>query len=294
VSEPTPRILVLGAHPDDADIEAGGTAALWRDAGFVVRLVSLTDGRMGHHLTPGPAMAARRRDEARSAGAVIGAEYEVLDIPDGSLDDRLEYRHRLIRLIRAFRPDLIVTHRTIDYHPDHRFAGQLVQDAAYLLTVPGICPDLPHLDQVPIILFFQDGFTRPSSFQPDVVVDVGPALDRVVAMLDRHVSQFYEWLPFNAGYAHDVPRESAARRVWLGQQFRERIAPLADQYRDLVVAIYGADRGEKVAFIEAFEVSEQGSSLDAASRRRLFPFLPAMEDSGTTERKRWVDRPASA
>uniref|UniRef100_UPI003C2B1F03 PIG-L deacetylase family protein n=1 Tax=Escherichia coli TaxID=562 RepID=UPI003C2B1F03 len=131
----------VGAHPDDADIKAGGTAARWCEAGHVVRLVSLTDGRAGHQTMHGPRLAQRRRAEAQAAASVIGASYEVLDIPDGELDDRLEYRHRVIRLIRGFWPDLILTHRAIDYHPDHRFAGLLVQDASYLLTVPGVCPD---------------------------------------------------------------------------------------------------------------------------------------------------------
>src|SRR5947209_11595852 len=147
------RILIIGAHPDDADIKAGGTAAKWCAAGHVVRLVSLTDGRAGHQAQPGPELARRRRDEARAAAAVIGATYTVLDHPDGELDDRLEYRHEVIRLIRAFRPDLVLTHRSVDYHADHRFTGLLVQDAAYLLTVPAICPDVPHLPRSPVILY---------------------------------------------------------------------------------------------------------------------------------------------
>src|SRR3954447_10886906 len=95
------RVLVIGAHPDDADIKAGGTAAKWCALGHTVKLASLTDGRAGHHRMHGPELARRRRTEAAAAGAVIGAAYEVLDCPDGELDDRLEYRHRVIRLIRS-------------------------------------------------------------------------------------------------------------------------------------------------------------------------------------------------
>src|SRR5262249_39746372 len=148
------RILVIGAHPDDADIKAGGTSAKWCALGHVVRLVSLTNGQAGHQSMYGPPLADRRRAEAQAAGAVIGASYEVLDHPDGQLDDRLESRHEVIRLVRTFRPDLILTHRSTDYHPDHRFAGLLVQDASYLLTVPAICPDVPHLASCPVILYF--------------------------------------------------------------------------------------------------------------------------------------------
>src|SRR4051812_49406634 len=139
------RILIIGAHPDDADIKAGGTAARWCALGHAVRLVSLTDGRAGHQTMHGPRLALRRRAEAEAAAAFIGATYDVLDYPDGELDDRLESRQRVIRLIRGFRPDLILTHRSTDYHPDHRFAGLLVQDASYIVTVPGVCPETPHL-----------------------------------------------------------------------------------------------------------------------------------------------------
>jgi LmbE family N-acetylglucosaminyl deacetylase len=284
------RILVIGAHPDDADIKAGGTAAKWCALGHVVRLVSLTDGQAGHHLTPGPELARRRRAEARAAAAVIGATYDVLDNPDGELDDRRDNRLAVIRLIRAFRPDLIITHRSTDYHPDHRFAGLLVQDASYLVTVPYAAPDVPHLERSPVILYFSDAFKKPCRFEPHLAVDIEPELGRMVDMLHCHQSQFYEWLPYNAGYLDQVPAGDAERRAWLAQRIERRIRPLADRYRDLVVATYGTERGSQVRYIEAFEVSEYGAPLDEAARARLFPFLPAAK-TGTFTRKEWVDIP---
>lgn len=293
VTEQRLRILVLGAHPDDADIKAGGTSAKWRQLGHTVQLVSLTNGQAGHHIDYGPEMARRRTAEAQRAGAVIGAEYTVLDIPDGELDDRLAYRHQVIRLIRSFRPDLILTHRTTDYHPDHRFAGLLVQDAAYLLTVPAVCPDVPHLAQMPVILYFSDAFRKPCRFEPHVVVDIEDTLNSMIGMLHCHQSQFYEWLPYNAGYSAEVPpvEQDDARRAWLGDRIRRRIAPLADRYRDLLVRTYGSERGNRVRYIEAFEVSEQGAPLDDAARSRLFPFLPAGSSAASFTRKEWVDLP---
>jgi LmbE family N-acetylglucosaminyl deacetylase len=286
------RILVIGAHPDDADIKVGGTAAKWCTLGHEVRLVSLTDGRAGHHEQHGQALADRRRAEARAAAAVIGATYEVFDQPDGELDDRLEYRHRVIRLIRSFRPDLVITHRTIDYHPDHRFAGQLVQDAAYLVTVPAICSDTPHLLRTPVILYFSDAFKKPCRFEPHVVVDIGDVRGKVVEMLHCHESQFYEWIPYNAGYLDQVPEEEAERRDWLAQRLHRRLRPLADRYRDLLIQTYGPERARQVEYIEAFEVSEFGAPLDAAARARLFPFLPAASPASSSfVRKEWVDIP---
>jgi len=273
---PLPRILVLGAHPDDADIKASGTASKWRRFGCEVQFVSVTDGRSGHQTGHGPALVERRRAEARAAGVVIGATYDVLDFPDGGLMPTLEARLALIRLIRGFRPDLVLTHRPNDYHPDHRYTSILVQDAAYMVTVPAVCPDAPHLGRDPVILYLSDDFTKPTPFRPDVVVDVGDELGRMVDMLHCHVSQFYEWLPYNGGYAADVPADAAGRRRWLEEWLRRRIRPLADRYRDVLVRTYGAERGRRVEYVEAFEASEYGAPLDAAARGRLFPFAPAL------------------
>lgn len=291
MTEELPRILILGAHPDDVDIKAGGTTAKWCDLGFRVHLVSLTNGQAGHQSQHGPALAARRRVEARDAGAVIGATYDVFEYPDGELDDRLEYRHRIIRLIREFRADLVITHRIMDYHPDHRFAGLLVQDASYLVTVPAVCPETRHLDRSPVIMTFSDTFRKPCRFEPDVIVDIGDEFDRVVDMLHCHVSQFYEWLPFNAGHLDQVPTGDAARRTWLAERIRQRIAPLAKRYREQILETYGAERGASIELVEAYEVSEYGAPLDAAARARLFPFVPAGTTASSFTRKDWVDLP---
>jgi LmbE family N-acetylglucosaminyl deacetylase len=284
------RILVLGAHPDDADIKTGGTSAKWRRLGHDVRLVSVTDGGAGHQTLRRPALAERRRAEARAAGAVIGATYDVLDLPDGELMPTLDARFRLIRLIRTFAPDLILTHRPNDYHPDHRYTSTLVQDAAYMVTVPAVCPDTPHLTRDPVILYFSDDFKKPAPFTPDVVVDIGDEVATLIDMLHCHASQFYEWLPFNTGTLAQVPADDAARRSWLDDRIRRRIRPLADRHRAAVVRTYGAERGAKVEYVEAYEVSEYGAPLDAAARARLFPFLPqtAAPRAAATEQE-WVD-----
>jgi N-acetylglucosamine malate deacetylase 1 len=284
------RILVLGAHPDDADYKAAGTSALWRKLGHEVKLVSVTNGGAGHQTLRGEALVARRRAEARASGAVIGASYDVLDNPDGGLMPTLEARHEIIRLIRGFEPDLILTHRPNDYHPDHRYTSVLVQDAAYMVTVPAVCPDTPHLKRDPVILYLSDDFKKPVPFSADVVVDIGAEMDTLVDMLHCHVSQFYEWLPYNGGYADQVPAGDAARRQWFAQGMQHRLRPLADRHRDRVVQTYGVERGHKIEYIEAFEVSEYGSPLDAAARARLFPFLPAIAPLGKATRvEDWED-----
>jgi LmbE family N-acetylglucosaminyl deacetylase len=267
------RLLIIGAHPDDADYHAGGTAALYRAAGHVVKMVSLTNGDAGHQTLRGPELARRRRAEAAASGAVIGATYDVFEHHDGELLPTLESRAAVIRLIRSFRPDLVLTHRPNDYHPDHRYTSQLVQDAAYMVTVPAVVPDTPHLDRNPVIAYLPDDFQKPCPFRPSVVVDVGPVVDQIVAMLHCHQSQFYEWLPFNVGRLDQVPAGDAARRAWLAEDVRARLRRRADQYRDLLRAAYGSGRGDRVEYAEPFEGCEYGAPLDETARRRLFPFV---------------------
>src|SRR6516162_8235526 len=267
------RLLIIGAHPDDADFAAGGTVALYRTAGHVVHMVSLTNGDAGHHQQAGPALAQRRRAEAAASGAVIGAIYETLDNHDGQLLPTMENRCQVIRLIRSFRPDLVLTHRPNDYHPDHRYTSQLVQDAAYMVTVPAVAPEVPHLQRYPVIAYLPDDFQKPYPLEPAVAVDVGPVLGKIVEMLHCHASQFYEWLPYNQGITQAVPATDGERKTWLGNQVEDRLRKRARRYRKLLVKQYGKKRGGKVEFAEAFEACEYGAPLDKAARKRLFPFV---------------------
>ncbi len=267
------RLLIIGAHPDDADYSGGGIAALYRSLGHVVRMISVTDGAAGHHINPGPEMVKRRRLEAAASGAIIGAVYQTWDIPDGGLLPTLENRYQVIRLIRTFKPDLLLTHRPNDYHPDHRYTSQLVQDAAYMVTVPAVVPDVPHLMRDPVIAYLPDDFQKPYPLDPAVVVDVGSVFEQIVDMLNCHVSQFYEWLAYNHGYLNRLPADPKGRRDFLADMIRERLRKRAEKYRGLLQKQYGMERGSKVEFAEAFEGCEYGAPLDEAARARLFPFV---------------------
>lgn len=269
------RVLVVGAHPDDCDIMAGGTAALFRRDGHTVRFVSVTNGESGHHQTFGEELVAIRRAEAAASGAVLGIEYDVLDFRDGRLAPTYGARCVLIRLIREFNPDLILTHRPNDYHPDHRYTSQLVCDAAYMVTVPAVAPEAPALRDNPAIAYVADEFTKPYPFEPKVVVDIGPVIESVVDMLHCHTSQFYGWLAYNHRYEDELPETDEARREWLGGFYRDRIAWVADAYRGLLTQTYGDDAGQPVQWAEAFEPCEYGREWDAALIRQLFTFLPS-------------------
>jgi LmbE family N-acetylglucosaminyl deacetylase len=270
-AEPPLRVIVFGAHPDDCDLDAGGTAILWAQKGHQVKFVSLTNGDAGHQSEGGGALARRRRLEAQEAGRRFGiAEYEVLDNHDGELEPTLALRLEVIRRIRRWNADLVIAPRPNDYHPDHRNTGLVLQDTAYMVVVPNVAPDTPPLRRNPVYMYSQDHFQRPNPFRADVAVDIDAAIDRKIRALDAHVSQFYEWLPWVDGKLDTVPKEPAARLAWL-QQWRS-FRPLDDGVRAALRKWYGP-RGEAVKNAEAFEVCEYGRRPDEAELRRLFPFF---------------------
>ncbi|HEX5445060.1 MAG TPA: PIG-L deacetylase family protein [Pirellulales bacterium] len=268
---PSLRLLLLVAHPDDAEFHAGGLAAIYRRRGHRVKMVTLTNGDAGHHQISGPPLAERRRREAAAAAAVIGAEADVWDNPDGRLQPTLDVRWQVIREIRSYRPHLVLTHRTNDYHPDHRAVGDVVRDACYLVTVPSLVPEVPALARDPVVAFLPDRFTKPAPLSGDVVVDVGEQVETIVEMLACHASQFFEWLPFNRGAADQVPEGDVARRRWLRDWYLGYLRPQADRYRSELVARYGDQRGRQIEYAEVFEISEYAAPLDADLRQRLFP-----------------------
>lgn len=269
----TTRILALGAHPDDCDEKAGGSAALWAQAGCAVKFASVTNGEGGHHEMSGEPLVERRRAEAKAAGQVAGIEYEVMDNPDGQLMPGLEERNSLMSLIREFAPDLILTHRPNDYHPDHRYTSQLVQDCSFLVGVPNICPDVPPLRKMPVIAYMSDDFQKPIPFKPDVAVDIDAVVETKVQMLHCHESQVYEWLPWVGQLKGGMPDDPEERLAKL-REFALIFSQVGEEERDCLVKFYGEDHGKAVQYAESFEGCEYGSPLDADAIKRLFPFLP--------------------
>ena len=268
--DPPLRIIAFGAHPDDCDIRAGGTAARWAALGHQVKFVAVTNGDAGHQSEGGGALARRRRLEAQEAGRRLGiAEYETLDNHDGELVPSVAVRQQVIRRIRQWNADIVLAPRPNDYHPDHRYTGVLVEDAAYMVVVPNVCPDTPPLRKNPVFLYFQDGFQRPNPFRPDVVVSIDDVLDRKIKGLDAHTSQVYEWLPWVAGQLEHVPADPAARLEWL-RKMRSG-DPLSEPLKEALRKWYGP-RGDSIRNVEAFEVCEYGRQPSKDDLKRLFPF----------------------
>lgn len=267
------RIICFGAHPDDCELQIGGTAALWAAQGHHVKFVSVTNGDIGHWREAGGPLAHRRKAEVAQADALLHVTSEVLDIHDGELLPTLENRRTITRLIRQWNADLVLSHRPNDYHPDHRYTGILVQDAAYMVTVPFFCPDVPPLSKNPVFMFYPDRFQKPNPFQADVAVAIDSVIEQKLSALAAIESQFYEGGA--NGSADLLPSDEtkqAERRQKVREGFAARNRALADRFRRQLGEWYGEEPAAKIEFAEAFELCEYGRQPNRDELRQLFPF----------------------
>ena len=272
------RIIAFGAHPDDCEYTVGGTAAKWAAKGHKVKFVSCTNGDIGHWGTAGGPLAQRRLTEVKRCATILGiAETEVLDIHDGELMVTMENRRTICRLIREWNADLVISHRPNDYHPDHRYVGVLVMDAAYMVTVPFFCPDTPHLTKNPIFLFCEDEFTKPNPFTPDVVVSIDDVIEKKLAAMDALESQFYEGGCNGGPQLVPDPKDASAvagRKKQVRDEFSGIFAGPARRHRAALENAYGRAPAQQSRYAEAFEICEYGRRPDAEEIRKLFPFFP--------------------
>ena len=263
------HIVIIGAHPDDPE-KAAGTAAKWIQKGCEVTMVAVTNGDAGHQTMNAKDLAARRKEEARKAGEVIGAKYIVLDNHDGQLMPTYENRLKIIKVIREAKADIVIFPRPYDYHPDHRYTGVLVCDAAYMVTVPTILPEVPFLKKNPVFLYMEDGFTHPEAFKADVAIDIDDVVELKMDMYHQHTSQMYEWLPFNQGILDQVPATEKERRAWLGRRKEESSG---GQFIQKLTELYGKEKASKIKYCEAFQDSEYGTRLTKENIKFYFPFF---------------------
>jgi LmbE family N-acetylglucosaminyl deacetylase len=265
------RVICFGAHPDDADIKSGGIAAKFAAKGHMVKFVSVTNGDAGHCQMGGGELAKRRRAEAKEAARRLGiAEYDVLDNHDGELMPTLEVRKDIIRLIREWKADIVLAPRPYDYHPDHRYTGILVQDAAFMVLIPMVVTDTPPLKKNPVFLYYEDDFQKPNPFTPDIAISIDDVWSKKLDAHDAEPSQFYEAQPKCWGGGIEVPTDPVERRKWLEKSRDKRPSPAVAK---ALVKWYGADKAAQVRHAEAFELCEYGRRATEADLRKLFPFF---------------------
>lgn len=269
------HVLCVGAHPDDCESAIGGTAALMAERGDTVRFLSLTNGDKGHfadaYRRDPLLLATRRHEEALRAAAHIGCEYRSLGWHDGEVYVTPEATDAVVQAIRGFGPvgmgpDLILTNRPCDYHRDHRYGAQLVLDALYMLTVPLACPQAPHLRRLPVVAYWQDGFTEAGPFRADAAIAIDGTIGKKVKAVCEHASQFFEWIPYNAG-SHDAfadfPSDRAMQEARLDALYRARAEREAERWRSILP--------DETRYAEAFQISDYGTRPADGEMRALFP-----------------------
>ncbi len=269
------RIIAFGAHPDDCEIQVGGSGALWAKQGHHVLFVSTTNGDIGHWREAGGPLAKRRKAEVDAAHRILGVQGVVLDNHDGELEATLENRRTITRLIRWWNADLVLGPRTNDYHPDHRYTGILVQDAAYMVTVPFFCPDVPAMKKNPVFMYYTDRFLKPNPSKPDIIVNIDPVIAQKLDALAVMISQFAEGgANGNASLYPDNPAGQQQRLRQVRDNFSRRFKATTARFQKEVAVWHPGAAGEKLQHSEAYEICEYGSQPDRAELRRLFPFFP--------------------
>jgi LmbE family N-acetylglucosaminyl deacetylase len=267
------NIVVFGAHPDDAEYKAGGCGAKWAKQGHHVLLCSVTNGDIGHWQMAGGPLADRRTAEAAACSKILGTTSLVLDIHDGELEPTLENRRQITRQIRSWQADIVISHRPWDYHPDHRYVGVLVQDAAFMVTVPFFCPDTPPLKNNPVFLYSSDGFQKPYPFRADIAVSIDDVFEQKLDAIHELPSQVYEGgASGSAEFVRSVPTDAKERRAWLRERWSDRHSREATKFRSDLIKWYGEEKGNAVKYAETFEICEYGRKPSPEELRKLFPF----------------------
>ena len=265
------RIIAFGAHPDDAELKFAGTAALFAAQGAKVKLVALTNGDVGHFSQAGGPLAQRRKAEVEACHAKLGVETDVLDIHDGELMPDLETRKKVANLIRDWQADIVLSHRPWDYHPDHRAVGKLAEDAAVVVAAPFFAPYTKPTPRNPIFLFYSDGFKKPYPFDPIIAVGFDEAAQKKWDCISDLPSQFADADSWQARYGRNVPTDEAGRKAFLNDAVKQRSADVANQYRNLLVQLYGEQKGRSIKYAEAFELNQYGSPATVDELKAMFP-----------------------
>lgn len=267
------NVLIIGAHPDDCEIGAGGLAALYIKNGHRVKFVSMTDGEKGHHLLNKDDLREVRKKETEQVSKQFGINYDVLENLDGELQPTLENRLELIRQMREWDADVVITHRPNTYHPDHRYTSTLVLDASFLVRVPHVLPEVPVLQKTPVFLYMSDKFKKPNPFQADFAIDISDVVEDKVEMMHQHKSQFYEWLPWINGMENDMPKGDIERKAWLKKNRVPEFTKSSEEIDKAIFKVYGdRKKSKQIKYIELYELCEYGRQINVDESKLIFPF----------------------
>lgn len=175
------ELLVITAHPDDAELCTGGLLLAAAACGWKTAVADLTRGELGSLGTP-----EIRAQEASAAAKVLGLTKRLnLELADGGVRDTDDSRKKIVRLVRELRPRIVVTHSLDDHHPDHMGAAQLVKQSFYLCGIRKYLPALPPWRPRGLLYAFSSRMAR-----PDIIVDISDVVERRMEAVLCYRSQF--------------------------------------------------------------------------------------------------------
>ncbi|KOR90193.1 PIG-L deacetylase family protein [Paenibacillus solani] len=268
------NVIVIAAHPDEPEIYAGAISAAYAERGHRVKFLTLTDGCCGHYEMSGQQLVDRRKQEAQEAARRLGVlEYVVLPIPDGELMPSIEIRKEVIRQIRGWEADIVITfHADGPGHADNRSVGKIVRDTAdFVANVPNAVPEVPSLRKSPIFLLMPDYAAR-ASYKPDIVIDAGEVIEKKLLACDAHASQFYEFAPWQGGFLNAVSNTWKEKRNFI-LKYWNRFLSVSDEMGPALSKYYGQDAAASVKYAEPFEIANYSRRPDEAEMKVLFPML---------------------
>jgi LmbE family N-acetylglucosaminyl deacetylase len=270
----TLNVVMVGAHPDDCEYAAGAVTVCYRQLGHKVIYLSMTNGDAGHHSLSRDDLKRTRYEETRKVAEYLDVEYEVMDIHDGGLEPTLENRYKLIRILRKYQPDIIITHPLNDYHPDHRYTAQLVSDTAYMLKVPLCVPDAPAMRKETVYCHFS--YEPQDNSKATVIVPIDKYIDKKVEAFHQNTSQVYEWIPWIENISDPIPSDEKSRLAFLKKWWSPEWSKAAENYRQKLALHLGSKAAGRIKYVEAFAASPYGYPLTVDNAAQYFPFPDAV------------------
>jgi LmbE family N-acetylglucosaminyl deacetylase len=203
------HVLFFGAHPDDIESFAGGTALRYAHMGWKVFFCVATNGNVGSATLPKDEIAAIRYKEAQNAASLANAELIWLNFDDEFLIDSVETRHAFINAMRIADPDVVIAPPRKDYNPDHSITGFIVDECLHMAGVPNIKTEAPPTTK-PIPYLYPMDVPAGVGFEPELYVDITAVFEKKVALVACHESQ-NAWMKELFNYEMDAFLEIPAR-----------------------------------------------------------------------------------
>jgi LmbE family N-acetylglucosaminyl deacetylase len=271
----TLNVIIIKAHPDEAEEYAGGTAALLSEVGHKVKFLSLTNGDVGHWKMTKKELAERRKNESLRAAEILGVTYEILPYHDGELENSIEVRKQVVRAIREWNADLVISFVPMfgGGHPDNMASGIAVQQGAGLASAPLFMPEIPVLKKRPVFLFMRDYYSKQFAHKPDIVIPIDKTIEKKLFSFDAHASQFYEFAPYQREILDEVPVNGSweEKKEFLNKYWEE-FSAISEEMREWLIKHFG-ENGNKFKYAEEFEIAPFSRRPGVEEILKFFPIL---------------------